>query len=100
MKYGKFVSSVYVINVIIQSFFSLVFPMLCGFGAGWLLVERVGAPRFLYPILITLGALVGLYSMIKFILETMAAVENLEAQQKEKEARKKNRYKNEKDGKK
>ncbi len=101
MKYGKFVDSLYIINTLIQSLFSLAFPMLCGLGGGWLLVEKCGAPRFLYPLLITLGAIIGLYSMIRFIIGTMAAVENLEAERKKKEQeeKKKMRYKNEKDGK-
>ena len=87
MKYGKFVSAVYIINVVIQGFFSLACPMGLGFLAAWLLVTRAGCPTFLYPVLIVLGTLIGLYSMVKFITDTMAAVERLEKQREEKEKR-------------
>ncbi len=78
MRYGKFVSAVYIINIVIQSFFSLACPMGLGFLIAWLLVSRLEAPTFLYPIFIVLGALVGLYSMVRFILDAMTAVERLE----------------------
>ena len=84
LKYGKFVSGVYIINVVIQGFFSLVFPMALGAALAWLFVERVGAPTFLYPLLIVLGTLVGLFSMIRFIISTMQAVERIEKQAEEK----------------
>ncbi len=86
MRYGKFVSAVYIINVVVQSFFSLACPMGLGLLAAWLLVEKAGAPAFLYAVLTVLGTLVGLYSMVKFILDTMTAVERLEKQHKEKDA--------------
>ena len=88
MKYGKFVSAVYIINVVIQGFFSLACPMGVGFLAAWLLVTKAGAGVFWYPVLIILGTFIGLYSMVKFILSTMAAVERLEKQREEKEKRK------------
>ncbi len=89
MRYGKFVSAVYIINVVVQSFFSLACPMGLGFLGAWLLVGKAGAPPFLYAVFITLGALIGLYSMVKFILDTMAAVERLEKQHEEKNVHKK-----------
>lgn len=99
MKYGKFVGAVYIINVVVQSFFSLACPMLLGVFGSWLLVEKAGAPTFIYAILTVLGALIGLYSMIRFILTTMAAVERLDAQREEKEAALKAKNKNKEDGK-
>lgn len=84
MRYGKFVSTVYIINVIIQGFFSLACPMGLGILGAWLLVEKAGAPTFVYPILIILGTLIGLYSMVKFVLDTMAAVERIEKQNEQK----------------
>ena len=84
MRYGKFVSAVYIINVVIQSFFSLSCPMGLGILGAWLLVEKAGAPTFVYPILIILGTLIGLYSMVKFVLDTMAAVERIEKQNEQK----------------
>ena len=84
MRYGKFVNAVYIVNVVIQGFFSLVFPMGLGLLAAWLLVDKAGAPVFLYPVLIVLGTLIGLYSMVRFILDTMTAVERLDRQREEK----------------
>ncbi len=84
VRYGKFVSAVYIINIVVQSFFSLVCPMGLGFLSAWLLVEKAGAAPYLYAVLTVLGALVGIYSMIKFILDTMKAVERLERQHEEK----------------
>jgi hypothetical protein len=55
-----------------------------GILGAWLLVEKAGAPTFVYPILIVLGALIGLYSMVKFVLDTMAAVERIEKQNEQK----------------
>ncbi|MBR2466931.1 MAG: AtpZ/AtpI family protein [Clostridia bacterium] len=98
MRYGKFVNAVYIINVIVQSFFSLACPMGLGFLSAWLLVEKAGAPAFLYAVLIVLGALVGIYSMIKFIIDTMTAVERLE-KQREKRKQESKADKNQRDGK-
>lgn len=83
LKYGKFVSGVYIVNVIFQSFFSLVCPMALGALFAWLFVERAGGPAFLYPILIVLGTVIGLFSMVRFILTTMQAVERLEREAEE-----------------
>ncbi len=94
MRYGKFVSAVYILNVIVQSFFSLACPMGLGLLSAWLLVEKASAPSFLYALLIVFGALVGLYSMVKFILDTMTAVERLEKQHKDKDTAAKNNEKN------
>lgn len=56
-----------------------------GFLAAWLLVQKAGAPRFLYPVLIILGTLIGLFSMVRFIIDTMTTVERLEKENKERE---------------
>lgn len=99
MRYGKFVNAIYLINVIVQSFFSLACPMGLGFLSAWLLVEKAGAPAFLYAVFIVLGALIGIYSMVKFIITTMAAVERLEKQREEKRLRKIEEDKKRRDGK-
>ena len=88
LRYGKFVSAVYIVNVLIQGFFSLACPMGLGLLVAWLLVDKGGAPVFWYPVLIVLGAILGLYSMIKFIIDTMTAVERIEKQREEKERKK------------
>ena len=89
MKYGKFVSAIYIINVVIQGLFNLAFPMALGFAIAWLLVEKASSPSFLYPLLIVIGAIVGIISMIGFILNTMVVVERLENQNNKKNESKK-----------
>ena len=76
--YRKIVSAMYVINIISQAIFTLAMPIVFGFGISWLLVNYASAPSFIYAILITIGAMCGFYSMIKFILSAMAALERLE----------------------
>ena len=68
----------YVLNIVFQSFFDLVLPMALAFGLSYLLVTFLSAPGWIYAPLIILGALTGLYSMVKFILSAMAALERLE----------------------
>jgi hypothetical protein len=83
LKYGKFVSAMYIISVVIQGFFSLACLMALGALFAWVFVSRAGAPTVLYPIFIVLGALIGFYSMIRFILNTMQAVERLEKERED-----------------
>ena len=76
--YRKIVSAMYIINIVSQAIFTLAMPIAFGFGISWLLVTYASAPAFIYAILITVGAIGGFYSMIKFILSAMAALERLE----------------------
>ena len=50
----------------------------------WVLVEKLSFPTFTYAILIILGVMIGLMSMIKFILTSMNALDHLEKSRKEK----------------
>ena len=80
--YKKLVSALYIFNIISQAVITLVIPIALGFGLSWLLVSYASAPGWIYAVLITLGALSGFYSMIKFVLSAMAAYERLEREQK------------------
>lgn len=82
--YTKFVSAMYVLNIISQAFFTLAFPIGLMALLSWLLCKYAGAPGWIWAILIVLGALSGLYSMIKFILSAMNALDKLEAEHKAK----------------
>lgn len=75
---GQAVSFLYVLNIIMQALFSLIFTVAIFFGIAYLLVELVGWPSFLYAVFILLGVASGIYSMVKFILSSMAALEQLE----------------------
>ena len=83
--YKKIVNSLYLLNIISQAFFSLLFPVGCGLLLAWYMVEKKNMPSWIYVILIVAGVFVGLFSMVKFILSAMKALENLEKEQKAKE---------------
>ena len=83
--YKKIVNSLYLINIIFQAFFSLLFPVGCALLLAWYMVEKRDMPSWLYVILIVLGVFIGLFSMVKFILSAMSAFERLEKEQKAKE---------------
>ena len=70
----------YVLNIIFQSFFNLALPIGVSILASWLLVDRVGAPGWIYAPLVILGVAIGFSSMIRFILSAMRALDRLEAQ--------------------
>ena len=91
--YRKFVSAMYVLNILFQSLFNLATPILVMLGLSWLLVEKCGAPEWLYAILGVFGALVGCVSMIKFILGAMSSLERLEKEHAETDALKKEKQK-------
>ena len=84
--YGKFVSAMYVINILFQSLFNLASPILLMLLFAWLLVSKLSAPAWLYAVFGVVGATVGFYSMIKFIITASTALERLE---KERDERKK-----------
>lgn len=81
--YRKFVSAMYVLNILFQSLFNLATPIFLMLGLSWLAVSKWGAPEWLYAILGVVGALVGFVSMIKFILGAMSSLEHLEKEHKE-----------------
>ena len=70
--YRKFINAMYAFNIILQAFFSLVAPAALGLLVAWLLVSRVGAPRFLYAIFIIVGLIAGFISMIRFVISAMS----------------------------
>ena len=76
--YRKFMNAMYAFNVILQAFFSLVAPAALGLVLAWLLVSKLGAPEFLYAILIVVGLILGFISMIRFVITAMSGIERLE----------------------
>ena len=80
--YGKFVSAVYLLNIIFQSFFDLAMPIGISILASWLLVEKASAPGWIYAPLVVIGVIIGFSSMIRFILSAMKALDRLEEQKK------------------
>ena len=74
----------YVVNIFAEAIFALLTPVGIGALISLLLTKYASAPTWIYAIFIPLGALTGLYSMIKFIVSAMSALDKLEAQHKAK----------------
>lgn len=84
----------YVLNVVGQAILDLAFPIGVGILASWLSVRYLDAPGWIYAPLTVLGVLIGFYTMIKFILSAMAAIERLEAEQNSRNTQKSNKVRN------
>ena len=82
--YGKFVSAMYLLNIIFQSFFDLALPIGLSILASWLIVEKAGADGWIYAPLVIVGVAIGFTSMIRFILGATKALDRLEEQRKTK----------------
>ena len=77
---NKFFSVFYGINIVMQAIISLVSPAAIMFGFSWFFVNKVGAPSWLYAILIPVGIIIGLVSMVKFAIIAATGLERLEKQ--------------------
>jgi TRAP-type C4-dicarboxylate transport system permease small subunit len=80
--HGKYITPIYLLNIIFQSFFDLAFPIGLAILASWLLVEKAAAPGWIYAPLTIAGVAIGFSSMIRFILSAMHALDRLEEQNK------------------
>ena len=81
--YKKFIGAMYIMNIVFQSFFTLLTPIGIGWGIAWLLTRRELVGDWIYALLIVIGVLCGLVSMIRFVLSAMAGYERLEKQGQE-----------------
>ena len=81
--YRKFISATYVINTVLQGFFTLLTPIALMVLVGWLTTNKLGAPSWVFVPLILIGVVGGFISMIKFILIAMRQLERLEKQHEE-----------------
>lgn len=80
--YRGIISATYIITILLQSLFSLVFPILIALGASYLLVEYAGVGGWIYAVLTPPFAISGIVSMCKFILSSMRALDALEKQKR------------------
>jgi TRAP-type C4-dicarboxylate transport system permease small subunit len=78
--YRKFISAMYLLNIVFQSFFNLALPIGAAILASWLLVEKASAPGWIYAPLVIVGVVIGFVSMIRFILSATRALDRLEAE--------------------
>ena len=77
---NKAYSTFYVINIVFQSIFTLLWQIFAALAVGWIFVEKLNAPRWLYVPLILVGVGTGLISMVRFILAAMRSLERIEEQ--------------------
>ena len=77
-------STFYVINIVFQSIFTLLWQIGTAVLVGWIFVEHIGAPDWIYVPLILVGVGSGLVSMVRFILAAMRSLERLEEQRRKK----------------
>ncbi len=80
----NFMNSMYALNIVIQSFWSLLMPIGFGVLLGWLLTEKLGFGSYVFVIFILSGVAIGIFSMVKFLLSALAGLERLENEQKNK----------------
>ena len=83
--YKKFVSAMYLMNIVVQAIFSLVSPALLLFGVSYLLVRFLGAPIWIHAISISVGILIGLVSMVRFVITALNNLEKIEKSRQNKE---------------
>ena len=84
--YKRFVNSLYVLNILFQAIFTMLVPIGLGALIAYLLTAHAGVGGWIWALLLILGVFTGLYSMIKYILTAMAALERLEKEQEERSA--------------
>lgn len=80
----KTYSAIYVINIVFQSIFTLFMYIGSSLLLAWLLVDKLGLPSWIYAVTTTVGILIGFFSMIKFILTAMNALDHIEKSNKTK----------------
>ncbi len=80
--YKETISALHVLNIVGGAIFNLIFQIGIFIGIGWLLIKYCEAPEWVYAPLVAVGALSGIYSMIKLIL---SACKNLERLEREKD---------------
>ena len=78
MMRGHVISAVYVLNIIMQSIFSLLFSTAIFVGIGYLLTAYLEWDAWVYIPLIIAGLATGILSMVKLIITSMSNLERLE----------------------
>ena len=94
----RFFNAMYVFNVILQAFFSLLTPVALGFAIAWLLVAKLSVGEWAYVVFIILGVGSGLVGMVRFVLSSMSGIERLEREQELEEKKRRAEIKKRKAG--
>lgn len=78
--YKKIFNALSALNLIGQALYTLALPIGGGALLSYLLCEFAGAPSWIWAILLTVGTVIGLYSMVKFIILYAGGMDRLEKQ--------------------
>lgn len=79
----KIFSALELLNILFQAFYTLALPIGIGALASFLLTKFLYAPSWIWAVLLILGVLIGLYSMIKYILTATAGIDRRDKQTKQ-----------------
>lgn len=76
--YKQTFSTVYVLNIVFQSIFTLLFDTGAGVLIAYLLNTRCGIGRWIFVPFILSGLAIGVFSMVRLILSAMRSLQRLE----------------------
>lgn len=79
----KLFNALQVLNVLFQAIYSLALPIGIGVLVSYLLTRFASVPGWIYAVMIILGVLMGLYSMVKYILIALGNMDRAEKQYEE-----------------
>ena len=74
----------FILNTLFQALLTLLFPIGLGLLFSYLAVSYWGFAAYTYAVALPLGAVLGIYYMIRFILSTMRALEAIESEREKK----------------
>ena len=77
-------SAIYVINIVFQAIFTLLWNIGLALAIGYASVEWLSAPDWIYVPLIIIGVIFGFVSMVRFIIGAMNALDRIESDRKKK----------------
>lgn len=84
--YRKIISAFQMLNILLQSLYSLALPIGVGALISFLTTRYLSAPKWIWAVLLTVGTFIGLYSMIKYILSATEALDRLKKEREESDA--------------
>lgn len=87
-------SAFYVLNIVFQSIFTLLWHIGASILVGWLFIRYLSVEAWIYVPLIMAGVFTGVFSMVRFLLSAMRSLERIEE-----EGRRKKKIKEKQNGK-